>query len=267
MQQHQYSLILIHREANGSVIDQRSTDGYINATAMCTAAGKKIANYFQNQSTDAFLAELAADVGIPISDIVQVVKGGAPATQGTWVHPQVAIHLAQWLSPAFAVKVSKWVFDWMGGKGAPQAPAKLPAHLARYLTNEGKVPQGYFSILQETGLRLYGPLHHLGFDIPEGWVPDISVGLCFCKWLRKERGIDTNALPTYIHEYQDHRKPAAAKLYPDTLLADFRRWFWEVWIPVNGVPYFKGKDPNCLVYLDKIPALASPIKKAAIGGK
>jgi len=28
------------------------------------------------------------------------------------VHPYVAIHLAQWLSPRFAVQVSKWVYNW-----------------------------------------------------------------------------------------------------------------------------------------------------------
>jgi hypothetical protein len=264
MPTHQYSLTLIHREANGSVIDQRSVDGYINATAMCTAAGKKIGNYFQNQTTSAFLVELASDIGNPISEIVQVIKGGNPTEQGTWVHPQVAIHLAQWLSPTFSVKVSKWVYDWMSGKGAPAAPAALPAHLARYLANDGKVPPGYFSVLQETGLNLFGPLHNIGFEIPKGWVPDISVGRIFCAWLRDERGIDTDALPTYIHTYGDHRKPAAAKLYPDDLLADFRRWFRTVWLPENGVAYFKGKDPGSLAYLDRLPALAAPTKAAVL---
>jgi hypothetical protein len=48
--------------------------------------------------------------------LVQIKKGGVKNEQGTWVHPQVAIHLAQWLSPTFAVKVSKWVFNWMSGK-------------------------------------------------------------------------------------------------------------------------------------------------------
>jgi hypothetical protein len=36
-------------------------------------------------------------------------KGGNRATQGTWVHPDIAIHLAQWCNPRFAVQVSKWV--------------------------------------------------------------------------------------------------------------------------------------------------------------
>jgi hypothetical protein len=267
MPTHQYSLTLIHREANGSIVQQRSEDGYINATALCKAANKLWADYRRNGQTIAFLGALEADMGIPISELAISIKGGDPRLQGTWVHPQVAIHLAQWLSAEYAVKVTKWVYDWMSGKGAPKMPASLPVHLERYLANDSKVPPGYFSVLQETGLNLFGPLHNLGFEIPSGWVPDISVGLGFCKWLRTERGIDTNALPTYLHDYRDYRKPQAAKLYPDELLADFRRWFRTIWLPANGVKYFKSKDPGSLAYLDKLPALAAPTKIAALPRK
>lgn len=263
MPTHQYSLTLIHREANGSVIDQRSVDGYINATAMCAAAGKKISHYLENKATASFLSELAIDAGIPASEIVQVIKGGNPELQGTWVHPQVAIHLAQWLSPSFAVKVSRWVYDWISGKGAP-APAKLPPHLDRYLSNEINVPPGHFSILQETALGLFGPLHKLGFDIPKGWVPDISVGRCFCAWLREYKGVDTDALPVYRHDYLDGRIVDGVKLYPNSLLGDYRNWFAEHWLPKNGVKYFKSKDPNSLAFLDRLPALAAPTKHAAL---
>lgn len=260
--QHQYSLTLIHREANGSVINQRSTDGYINATELCRVADKRWHNYLRNETTGHFLRALSTKTRISVSELNQEVidRNGV---KSTWIHPQVAVNLAQWLSADFAVQVSEWVFDWMGGRSTP-APAKLPTHLARYLANDGKVPPGYFSVLQETGLNLFGPLHNIGFEIPDGWVPDISVGLCFCKWLRTSKGVDTDALPTYIHDYQDHRKPVGAKLYPDELLADFRRWFRTVWLPINGVKYFKGKDPGSLSFLDKLPALAAPKQRASI---
>ena len=39
--QHQYNLPLIqHKVDDGSIIQQRASDGYINATALCKAAGK-----------------------------------------------------------------------------------------------------------------------------------------------------------------------------------------------------------------------------------
>jgi len=56
-------------------------------------------------------------MGNPISELVRIIKGFG-VQQGTWVHPQVAIHLGQWASPKFAVQVSKWVFEWMQGKTA-----------------------------------------------------------------------------------------------------------------------------------------------------
>lgn len=257
MPQHQYSLTLIQHVANGSQIDQRSQDGYINATELCQAAGKKWNHYASNQGTQDFLCELETDTGIPASVLIQSLKGGS-GPQGTWVHPQIAIHLGQWLSPKFAVMVSKWVYDWMSGKGGAKTPAELPHHLARYLKNDSKVPQGYFSVLQETGLSLFGPLHNIGFEIPKGWVPDISVGRGYCDWIRKQHGIDTDALPTYAHDYLDGRQVVFPKVYPEHLLPDFRYWFRSEWLPKNGVQYFKKKDPSSLMYLDQLPALAGP---------
>ena len=49
-------------------------------------------------------------MGNPINKIIESKKG---KYGGTWVHPQVLTHLAQWISPEFAVQVNKWVFDIM----------------------------------------------------------------------------------------------------------------------------------------------------------
>lgn len=249
----QMQLSLIEHKEAGIVIPQRSADGYINATALCQAAGKKWSHYWDLTATQNFIAELATDAGIPAAILVQATKGGV--IQGTWVHPQVAINLGQWLSAKFAVMVSKWVHEWMSG--AAKAAA-LPVHLDRYLRNDSKVPPGHFSILQETALGLFGPLHIVGFDIPKGWVPDISVGRLFCKYLRDERGVDTDALPIYWHDYFDGRPLVDAKLYPEELLPVYRAWFREVWLPRHGKAYFSKKDKSSLPYLDQLPALASP---------
>lgn len=262
MPQHQYSLSLIHHEVDSSVIEQRASDGYINATALCQAGGKRFNDYARLTSTIEFAEELATAVKIPLTDLIQAVSGGVPHLQGTWVHPQMAIHLGQWVSAKFAVQVSSWVRDWMSGHNNFHKPAELPAHLDRYLKNDGNVPPGYFSVLQETGLSLFGPLHNLGFDVPKGWVPDISVGKAFCAWLRQEKDIDTDALPTYSHDYLDGRQLVFPKLYPEIYLPEFRNWFRTIWLPVNGMRYFKQKDPGSLTYLDKLPALAGPKKTA-----
>ena len=45
--------------------------------------------------------------------LIQSVTGGKNENRKTWVHPQVAINIAQWISPEFDVKVSKWIFELM----------------------------------------------------------------------------------------------------------------------------------------------------------
>jgi hypothetical protein len=177
MPNHQYSLSLITHQVQNSIVEQRATDGYINATAMCKATGKLMADYTRLKSTKEFMDALAADMGIPISQLIQVLKNGYTGEQGTWVHPQVAINLAQWLSPQFAVQVSKWVFDWMSGKGQP---AKLPYHLERHLLNQNKIPLGYFSVLQEMTNFLVGPMEANGYRLPEKCMPDISHARLLC---------------------------------------------------------------------------------------
>jgi len=104
---------VISHNHNDTLINQRYKDGYINLTAMAQANGKLIADYLRLESTNAFLEELSADMGIPISELIQTKKGGRPEAQGTWGHPQVAINCGQWCSAKFAVLVTRWVMTWM----------------------------------------------------------------------------------------------------------------------------------------------------------
>ncbi len=241
----QYEMKLIQHDVQGGVVQQRATDGYINATAMCRAAGKMWGHYRENAATRAFLAALATDIGNPISELVQSVKGGDPRLQGTWVHPQVAVNLAQWLSPEFAVKVTKWVHDWLSGRGAE---ASYSYHLRRYTANVSNIPYGHFSILQEMMIGLIGPMESRGYLLPENMLPDISQGRMFCRFLREEHGLDTDRLPKYRHEFEDGRV-VSANAYPNALLPAFRQHFFEVWIPERAEVYFKKRDAKALEYL------------------
>lgn len=250
---------LIPRRAAGAVVHQRPNDGYINATAMCQAADKLWADYRRLKSTSEFLAALSSDMGIPIAILVQSVSGGDARLQGTWVHPQIAIHLAQWLSPQFAVQVSQWVLDWMSGRSKPVQPI-VPYHLRRYIANQHNLPVGHFSILAEMITSLIGPMEMMGYTLPERLLPDISEGRIFCRWLRENHGIDTDALPTYIHEYEDGRR-VRAKAYPEHLLPAFRRHFREEWLPKHAEQYFRSRDSEALAYL---PKLLGPIRSAQI---
>jgi hypothetical protein len=79
---------------------------------MCQANGKKINDYTRLETTEAFIDALSLETGIPASKLFQQIKGrGDRVQQGTWVHPLVAVNLAQWLSPQFAVWCSKLIYS------------------------------------------------------------------------------------------------------------------------------------------------------------
>ena len=204
--------------------------------------------------TQAYLNELSADIGIPISALVQIIKGGNDKlTQGTWVHPRVAIHLGQWLSPAFAVQVSKWVFDWMSGRTHPY----MPVHVRRFIKNRSKIPHTHFSMLNEIYLNLFANLEEYGVIPPDKMMPDISTGRMFSDFLRR-KGISPEEFPTYRHEFVDQSRPTVdARLYPIEHLADFRRYFNEVWLPQRAEGYFAERFPKALPFLPKIQELPS----------
>ncbi len=110
----------IERNFNGKKIKQRKSDGYLNASDMCKAVGKRWPDYRRLDNVQEFLDALSLDTKIPVVQIptteqnqglIETIQGGAPDKQGTWVHPRVAVNLAQWCSPEFAVLVSEWVVE------------------------------------------------------------------------------------------------------------------------------------------------------------
>lgn len=246
----QISLPLVQYEFEKEIIYQRVRDGYVNATAMCSAAGKLFGHYNEVKTNQAFFVELSADIGITISELIQVVKGGDSKLQGTWVHPQVAIHLAQWLSPAFAVRVTKWVVDWMSGK---IPGGNLPYHLRRYVANMSSVPNGHFSLLSEMTIALIAPLEHMGYVLPENMMPDISEGKMFSKWLR-DNGYDPDNMPRYRHTFEDGRV-VMARAYPNEVLSHFRQHFVTEWLSKRSIEYFGPRDKAAIPYLKNLLAL------------
>jgi phage antirepressor YoqD-like protein len=118
---------LIPHTFKDATITQKRSDGYIFATAMCKAAGKRWAKYAENAQTKEFLEALSLEVRIRTSKLVVKYQGrGDIVLQGTWVHPKVAIHLAHWLSPEFAVWCTNIIHDWMTGALEPKPSVALP---------------------------------------------------------------------------------------------------------------------------------------------
>ena len=118
------------RQVNGIEVQQRERDGFINGTSMAVAHGKRISDWFDNEPTIELLTALAEDLGLEINyaisrnstiasisaaypDLVLSKRGAPESGGGTWVHPDLAIQLAQWCNTTFAIQVSRWVRDWL----------------------------------------------------------------------------------------------------------------------------------------------------------
>jgi KilA-N domain/T5orf172 domain len=120
---------------NYNVIISRTGDNYVNATQLCQAGGKKFNDWFILDSTKQLINALIDDIIIKKSAKIEtgiyewdsdpnlVVRKEAMTFllvhynlriffRGTWIHPDLAISLAQWISPDFALKVSHWIRNY-----------------------------------------------------------------------------------------------------------------------------------------------------------
>lgn len=102
---------IIGRQFNGKVIGQRLADGYLDATAMCKANGREWSGYERNGGTSEFINALSLSLQICRDSLIVSKPGRPDRGGGTWVHPQIGYHCAQWCSPAFAVQVTEWIHD------------------------------------------------------------------------------------------------------------------------------------------------------------
>ena len=119
------SLGLTARAWNGISISRRISDGYVNATAMCQAGGKKWNDYVRLARSQAYITALAAVAGNPATGnagLILVIQGGPPHLQGTWIHPRLAIDLARWISAPFAVWMDGWFLEEMAHAAQPAQP-------------------------------------------------------------------------------------------------------------------------------------------------
>jgi hypothetical protein len=102
---------IVVRTWNDAPISRRDSDGYADATAMCQANGKLWGHYRETQRTSGYITALADATGLDPAQLIISTKGGPAHLQGTWIHPRLAVDLARWISPAFAVWMDGWFLD------------------------------------------------------------------------------------------------------------------------------------------------------------
>jgi hypothetical protein len=107
---------------NGITVLARE-DGFINATAICKAGGKQFKHWNSLESTKELVKVLEDSEnlknGQEFKNVGYILKDGITTFKtiqstkgkygGSWIHPDLAVQLAQWISPTFALQVSRWV--------------------------------------------------------------------------------------------------------------------------------------------------------------
>ena len=84
-----------------------TADCWFNATVAAKHHGKLPKDWLKTEATKIYIAELAEELGIAGSGVkedfspllVRVEKG---RNGGTWLHPELAVEFARWLSVKFA---------------------------------------------------------------------------------------------------------------------------------------------------------------------
>lgn len=87
----------------GSKMSFEQKDGkvMVNATEMGKAFGKQPVDFLKTQRVKDFIDELSGMKKIIPTDLVVVINGGDE--YGTWMHEDVALEFARWLSPSFSI--------------------------------------------------------------------------------------------------------------------------------------------------------------------
>ena len=88
------SLLII----NNTTITIRHQDNYINAVQLCQLYNKIFNEWFSLESTTELINELKLENDLQLIDNMN----------GIWIHPDLALYLAQWISPLVAIHVNKW---------------------------------------------------------------------------------------------------------------------------------------------------------------
>lgn len=83
-------------------------DGYIYVTKFAQTFNKRSSDWTRLNETKALIRRLERELHIPASQLIDVRKGNSSKySQGTWMHPNLAIDFVQWCSPNLKLQISK----------------------------------------------------------------------------------------------------------------------------------------------------------------
>lgn len=115
----------------------------------------------------------------------------------------------------------------------------------RIILND-KIPAGFFSVFREM-VDITVPLITAGFELGPKTVPDISVGIRWANYWKKNNLQEKfGEVQKHPHVYpdwfpQNKAGPVPANIYPEDALGEFRRWLREEYVPKGFKDYLADK--------------------------
>ena len=130
---------------NGSPVTfQKGDSVMVNATEMAKPFGKSAKHWLSNQSTVDYLSELSKVRNLTFADLVIVRKGSPENGGGTWMHEDVALEFARWLSPVFAIWCNDKIKELLTtGKTTLQKEESRELRLAKALLEASEIVEEY----------------------------------------------------------------------------------------------------------------------------
>jgi hypothetical protein len=100
-----------HAEYGDFKVIMNIKTGYINATKLCADGGKRFDNWIRNTGNKELVEE--GKKNFLTYEEVLITDNSYGLTRGTYAHPDLIPHIASWVSPKFAIKVSKIVNEFL----------------------------------------------------------------------------------------------------------------------------------------------------------
>ena len=157
----------------------------------------------------------------------------------------------------FKTWVTREVLPQIRATGGYGKIAGLPAFVRRFNDNWDRIERGYFSVINEVFIRLYGRLEQVGYVLPDKGAtgqeirPDVSVGKTFAAWLKKHHPDRAGDHKPYSHLLPEGLK-IEARQYPNDMLPLYIQFVDEVWLPQYAEGYLGQRDRKALQFLPKL---------------
>lgn len=120
------NLIVKDYDNSGNILKVSfTTDAYFNATAVAKAFGKRPYDWLELDVTKEYIFELRSQTVHQQNQWV-ITKNGSPENGGgTWLHPDLGVPFARWLSVKFAVWADRQIKDILISKNSKKDISEL----------------------------------------------------------------------------------------------------------------------------------------------